>query len=159
MNYIASQAVVRGDVRLSDEDSIWYNAVIRTESEPVQVGDKTNIQDGCVIHTDAGFPVSIGKGVTIGHGAIIHGARIEDDVLIGMGAVLMNGSQIGTQSIVAAGALVPEGKTYPPRSLILGVPARAVRALSEKEIASIAENAEHYVKEAAKQLPAAPSQS
>lgn len=151
--YQAKNATVKGDVTFSEEDSIWYQAVIRTESAPIVIGSRTNIQDACVIHTDANFPVTIGEDVTIGHGAIIHGALIGSHCLIGMGAILLNGCKVGKNSLVAAGSLLLENRQYPEGSLIAGSPAKVMRTLTEEEIQSIRQNAAHYVLEAEAQLP------
>lgn len=143
--YAGPGAVIEGDVRFGRDVSVWHNAVIRTESEPVIIEDGSNVQDGCIIHTDPGFPVRIGRNVTIGHGAIVHGAHIEDDCLIGMGAIVMNGAVIRKGSIIAAGALISEGRQIEPDSLMAGVPARLLRQTGESDRQSIEENAAHYV--------------
>ena len=143
-------AVIEGDVRFGQDVSVWHNAVIRTESAPITIGDRSNVQDGCVIHTDPGYPVRIGKNVTIGHGAIVHGATIEDDCLIGMGAILLNGCHIKKGSLIGAGSLVGEGKTIEEKSLVVGLPGKVIRTLDEKAVESNRQNAAHYVEEAAK---------
>lgn len=143
--YRGDFAVIDGDVRFGADVSVWPHAVIRTESEPITIGDRSNIQDGCVLHTDAGYPIVIGQDVTVGHRAIIHGATIEDGALIGMGAILLNGSVIGRGAIVGAGALVGEGKKVEPGTLYLGIPARKVRQLSSQEIENGFFSAHHYV--------------
>lgn len=148
----APGAVVRGDVEFGENCSVWYNAVVRADSAEIRVGAGTNIQDGCVLHVDEGFPLRLGEGVTVGHGAILHGCTVGDNTLVGMGATVLNGAVIGRDSIVAAGALVPQGHTYPDGMLLLGVPARAVRALSAEEIAQNRQNAAHYVAAAAEEL-------
>lgn len=124
--WIAPGAHVIGRVRLGFEVSIWFGAVIRGDNEPITVGDRTNIQDNAVLHSDPGFPLTIGEGVTVGHGAIVHGCTIGPDTLIGMGATLLNGARIGRGCIVGANALVREGAEFPDGSLIVGVPARLV---------------------------------
>lgn len=142
--FIAEGAHVIGDVQMADGVSIWFGAVLRGDIEPVRIGTDSNVQDGAIVHTDEGYPAEIGKRVTIGHGAIIHGAKIEDDALIGMGATLLSGSTIGRGAVVAAGALVPEGATIPPGVLAMGVPARVVRELSDEETQRIARGMENY---------------
>lgn len=153
--FLGPGAQIEGDVRLGQDVSIWHNAVIRTESELVTIGDRSNIQDGCILHTDPGYPIQIGSNVTIGHGAIIHGATIEDDCLIGMGAILLNGSHIKKGSLIGAGTLVGEGKTIEENSLVIGVPGKVIRTLGEKDRQDIRHNADHYVEEARKKALAA----
>jgi carbonic anhydrase/acetyltransferase-like protein (isoleucine patch superfamily) len=131
--------------------SIWYSAVARADMETIEIGEDTNVQDGCTLHSDPGFPLILGRGVTVGHRVVLHGARIDDDVLIGMGSVVMNGAHIGAGSIVAAGAVVTPGTEVPPRSVVAGVPARVVRAATEDDLAHIRRNAESYTR----RLPAA----
>lgn len=156
--YLGPGAQIEGDVQFGDGVSVWHNAVLRTESEPIRIGTGSNVQDLCVLHTDPGHPVEIGQHVTLGHGAIVHGAAIEDDCLIGMGAIIMNGARIGKGSIIAAGALIPEGKQIEAGSLAMGVPARTVRTLSDEEIAASRRNALHYVREAEKRIRTASGQ-
>lgn len=134
-----------GNVKLSDEVSIWYNAVLRGDLEPISIGKRSNVQDNCTVHVSEGKPVSIGSNVSVGHNAIIHGCTIEDDVLIGMGAIILNGAHIEKNCLVGAGALVTENKRFPSGSLIIGSPAKAVRQLTEDEIKSIKSNADEYV--------------
>ena len=141
-------AVIEGDVRFGPDVSVWHNAVIRTESDPITIGEGSNIQDGCILHTDPGYPILIGKNVTIGHGAIVHGAVIEDDCLVGMGAVILNGAHIKKGSLVGAGAVVGEGKIINPGMLALGVPAKEIRKLTPEEQEHSIENAKHYVNQA-----------
>lgn len=138
-------AKVVGDVTLSKESSVWYNAVVRADMEPVTIGKRSNVQDNSVVHVSKDYPVKIGENVSIGHGAIIHGCTIDDNVLIGMGAIVLNGAHISKNCLVGAGALVTENKEFPEGSLIIGSPAKAVRQLSEEEIKSITENADEYV--------------
>ncbi|HEX5848892.1 MAG TPA: gamma carbonic anhydrase family protein, partial [Rubrobacter sp.] len=121
--WVAPGAFVIGDVHLGDESSVWYGAVLRGDTEPIRIGDRTNIQDGCILHADPGYPAIVGRGCVVGHNAVVHGCQVGDSCLIGMGATILNGSKIGDGSIVAAGAVVPEGREFPPRSLIVGVPA------------------------------------
>lgn len=142
--FIAPGAQVIGQVTLAAGSSVWYNAVLRGDTATIEVGEGTNIQDGTVVHCDPGFDAKIGANCVIGHSCIIHGTTIADNCLIGMGATLLNGSKIGEYSVVAAGSLVTEGKEFPPRSLIMGVPAKVVREIGEKEIAMITRGATHY---------------
>ena len=146
--FIAPGAVIIGDVTLSKACSVWFNAVIRADTAPITVGPQSNIQDGAVFHADPGYPVDIGCGVTIGHGAVIHGAKVGDNTLIGIRAVILNGAVIGKDSVVGANALVTGGKTFPPASLILGSPAKVVRALTPEEIENNRKAAETYAKRA-----------
>lgn len=139
-------AHVIGDVSLDENVSIWYNAVVRGDNKPIIIGKDSNIQDNCVLHTSSEHPLHIGENVSVGHAAVLHGCEIDDNVLIGMNATVLNGSYINKNSIVGAGALVTENKEFPEGSLIIGVPARAVRQLSSEEIESITKNAKKYVK-------------
>ncbi|HKH75897.1 MAG TPA: gamma carbonic anhydrase family protein, partial [Rubrobacteraceae bacterium] len=141
-------AFVVGRVRLGEESSVWYGAVLRGDTEPITVGDRTNVQDGCVLHADPGYPATIGDGCVIGHNAVVHGCEVGDGCLVGMGATIMNGAKIGEGSIVAAGALVPEGKAFPARSLIVGAPAKLVREVTEAQTEGIARGARTYVERA-----------
>ena len=144
--YIDESAQVIGDVEIGQESSVWMNVVIRGDVNTIRVGDRTNIQDGTVIHVMRGtHPTRIGDDVTVGHAAILHGCTIHDRVLIGMGAMLLNGAEIAEDSIVAAGSLVPEGKKFPGRSLLMGRPAAVKRELTDTEVASIRDYAERYV--------------
>jgi carbonic anhydrase/acetyltransferase-like protein (isoleucine patch superfamily) len=142
--WIAPTAVLAGSVVIGDGASVWYGTVLRADNEPITIGARSNVQDNCVFHVDQGKPVLIGEGVSIGHSAVVHGATIEDHVLVGMHATVMNGAVIGTESLVAAGALVTEGMIVPPRSLVAGVPAKVRRELTEAEIAKLHHNAEIY---------------
>ena len=146
--WVAPGAYVVGAVHLGEESSVWYGAVLRGDTEPIRVGARTNIQDGCVLHADPGYPAILGEDCVIGHNAIVHGCEIENGCLVGMGATILNGARIGEGSIVAAGALVPEGKEYPPRSLIVGIPAKRVKDLSEEQTRSIAQGVQTYVERA-----------
>jgi len=132
-SWVAPNASVIGQVTLAARASVWYGATLRAEAEPIEIGFGTNIQDGVTIHVDAEFPVSVGVGVSVGHNAVLHGCVIEDDALIGMGAVILNGARIGKGSLIAAGALVPQGVAVPPRSLVTGVPGAVRRELSEAD--------------------------
>jgi carbonic anhydrase/acetyltransferase-like protein (isoleucine patch superfamily) len=137
--FVAPGARIVGDVTLGPRASVWFNAVLRGDSDAVQVGAETNVQDGAVLHTDRGSACVIGDGCTIGHAAVVHGCTVEDGCLIGMGAIVLSGAHIGAQSIVAAGALVAEGRTYPPRSLLVGSPARALRSVTDEDVARLIE--------------------
>ncbi len=133
-HWIAPDASVVGKVRLAENTSIWFYAVLRGDNEWIEIGRSSNIQDGCVLHTDPGFPLKVGEGCTVGHKAILHGCTVGDNSLIGMGATVLNGAKIGKNSIVGANSLVTEGKEFPDGSLIVGSPAKAVRALDQKTI-------------------------
>ena len=148
--FIADGAKVIGDVEIGANSSVWFNAVIRADSDKVKIGDNSNVQDNAVIHTSEGFGVHIGDNVTIGHGAIIHGCTLKDNVMIGMGAIVLNGAVIGENSIIGAGALITQGKVIPSGSLAFGNPCKIVRQLTDEEISSISRNAQSYVKEAEK---------
>ncbi len=147
--WVAPGAHVIGAVHLGEQSSVWYGAVMRGDTEPIRVGARTNVQDGCVVHADPGYPAIIGDDCVVGHNAIVHGCRIGDGCLIGMGATILNGAKIGEGSIVAAGALVPENKEFPPRSLIVGMPAKAAREVTEEQRQSIAHGVREYVERAA----------
>lgn len=146
--WIAPGAVVVGDVTIGEQSSIWYNAVVRGDTTSIRIGPRTNIQDGCVLHADPGFPCELGEGVTVGHLAIVHGAKVEDNVVIGMRAVVMNGAVVGKNSIVGVGAVVTAGTQIPPGSLVLGMPAKVRRSLTEEEVKGNATTAQHYVEAA-----------
>ena len=142
--FVAPDAAVIGDVELGEDSSVWYGAVLRGDTEPIRIGARSNIQDGTVVHTDEGFPTAVAEDVTVGHNVVLHGCTIGPGCTIGMGAILLNGSRVGANSLVAAGALLPEGREYPSDSLIMGVPARAVRELTGDERARVAEGSEVY---------------
>lgn len=146
--FVAETATVIGDVTIGKESSVWYSAVLRGDAAPIIIGAGTNVQDNAVIHVDVGEPTHIGPRVTIGHGAIVHAAIVDDRVLIGMGAIILSRARIGSQSIVAAGSVVPEGKVIPPRSLVMGVPGRVVRHVTDDEIAKIEAGADSYIERA-----------
>lgn len=146
--FIAEGAVVIGDVTLGAEASVWFNAVLRGDSESIHIGAGSNIQDGAVCHADPDLPLIIGAGVTVGHRAIAHGAQVGDHSLIGMGAIVMNGARFGSHCLVGAGALVTGGKVFPERSLILGSPARVIRQVTDEEIAMMRRTAAQYVEKA-----------
>lgn len=139
-----------GKVFIGENSSVWHNAVIRGDIETITIGNFSNVQDNCVLHSSKGFPLKIGDYVTVGHAAVLHGCKVDDNCIIGMNATVLNGSHIQTNSIVAAGSVVTEGKIFPEGSLIMGVPARAVRELSIEEFKRIKENALHYSKLAIK---------
>lgn len=143
--WIAPTATVRGDVYIHANASVWFGTVIRGDSAPIHIGEGSNVQDLCCLHADPGFPCKIGDRVTIGHGAIVHGATVENDALIGIGATVLNGAKIGSGSIVGAGALVPEGKYIPPGSLAVGVPAKVIRSLTPEDQERIVHGSEHYI--------------
>ncbi len=145
---MAETATVVGDATIGKEASVWFGAVVRADAEPIRIGEGSNVQDTAVLHVDPGFPCTIGARVTIGHGAIIHGATVEDDVLIGMGARILNGAHIGTLSLIAAGALVPEGMQIPPHSVVMGIPARVVREVNDEDIERIRNGAKNYIERA-----------
>lgn len=140
--WIAPGAYVIGNVHLGEQSSVWYGAVLRGDTEPIRVGARTNLQDGCILHADPGYPAIVGNDCVVGHRAVVHGC------LIGMGATILNVAKIGEGSIVAAGALVPEGKEYPPRSLIVGIPARAAKEVSDEQTQDIARGVREYVERA-----------
>jgi carbonic anhydrase/acetyltransferase-like protein (isoleucine patch superfamily) len=135
-------------VSLAEESSVWYGAVLRGDTEAIRIGTRTNIQDGCVVHADPGYPMLVGEGCVVGHGAVVHGCEIGDGCLIGMSATILNGAKIGEGSIVAAGALVSEGKEFSPRSLIIGAPAKRVREVTEEQTQDIARGVRTYVERA-----------
>lgn len=149
-HFIAPGAVIIGRVRLLPESSVWFNCVLRGDNEPIEVGAGSNVQDGCVLHTDPGFPLTIAAGATVGHKVMLHGCTIGENSLIGIGSTVLNGAVIGRNCLVGAGTLVTEGKTFPDGSLILGAPARVVRELTGEEIAGMQESARHYVENAAR---------
>lgn len=146
--FIAATAVVMGDVTLGAESSVWYQAVLRGDMAPITIGARTNLQDGTIVHVDEGVPCTIGSRVGVGHRAILHGCTVEDDCLIGMGSILLNKVHVGSGSVVAAGAVLPEGMEVPPGSLVIGVPGRIVRRVDEELAARIKGTWEHYVLQA-----------
>jgi carbonic anhydrase/acetyltransferase-like protein (isoleucine patch superfamily) len=142
--WVAETAVVIGKVRIKAGASVWFGAVLRGDNEWIEIGERSNIQDNCTLHTDPGFPLTVGEGCTIGHNAILHGCTIGQNTLIGMGAILLNGAQIGSNCIVGAGALVSENKTVPDNTLVVGSPARKLRDNGEAAAKLIASAAEIY---------------
>ncbi|ATG50861.1 gamma carbonic anhydrase family protein [Brachybacterium vulturis] len=148
--WVAPNATLIGTVTLSESSSVFYSAVLRGDMDSITIGERSNIQDGCVVHTDQGFPAVVGAGVSVGHRAVLHGCTVEDDSLIGMGAVVLNGAVVGAGSLVAAGAVVTEGMQIPPGSLVAGVPAKVRRQLDEEGLEALRENARVYVDLAAK---------
>ena len=150
--YVAPGAMIIGDVTIGEESSIWFNSVLRGDLEPIQIGCRTNVQDGAVIHTDKAFPCSIGDDITIGHGAILHGCTISNEALIGMGAILLTGSVIGERAIVAAGALIREGQEILPGSLAVGVPAKVLREVTEGELERAQRGKDDYVERGKRML-------
>lgn len=146
--YIAPGAVVVGDVTIGAGASVWFHAVIRGDCAAIRVGAGSNVQDGAILHADPGFPCTLGRGVTVGHGAVVHGATVEDNVIVGMKAVVQNGATIGANSIVAVGAVVTEGVQIPPGSLVMGIPAKIKRPLEPHEIEMNRYSAEHYCENA-----------
>jgi carbonic anhydrase/acetyltransferase-like protein (isoleucine patch superfamily) len=148
--WTAPSADLIGDVRLAPRASIWFGAVIRADNTPILIGEESNIQDGAIGHSDPGAPLTIGARVTIGHQAIVHGCAISDHCLIGMGARILNGAILGPECLVGAGALITEGKAFEGGSLIVGVPARVVRPLTDEEKAGIRVSAAHYAEKAAR---------
>ena len=147
--FVAENATVRGDVTVGKGSSIFFGAVVRTELVPFTIGEDTNIQDNCILHTDAGFPLTVGSGCTIGHGTILHGCTVGDNTLIGMGTTVLNGAVIGRDCIVGAGSLVPQGMVIPDGSMAFGSPAKIRRPLTEEEIAYNRGTAALYCREAA----------
>ncbi len=142
--YIAKNATVLGDVTLGSQSSVWFGAVVRGDCLPIRIGDRTNIQDLSVLHVDDQNALTIGNNVTVGHRALLHGCVIEDNVLVGMGAIIMNGAHIGEGSIIGAGALVTEGMKVPPRSLVIGMPAKVKKEITDEQHRMIVQSARHY---------------
>ncbi len=142
--FVADNATVIGSVVLESGASVWFNAVIRGDSDVLTIGEGSNVQDGAVLHADPGFPLVIGRRCTVGHMAMLHGCRVGDGSLIGIKAVVLNGAVIGEHCLIGAGSLVPEGKVIPPRSLVVGAPGRVVRTLSDEEVARLEASAAHY---------------
>lgn len=151
-HYESSHCVIDGDVTIGEEVGIWHYAVVRGDEASIVIGEGSNIQDGCVLHVDEGNPLTIGKGVTVGHRAVVHGCTIEDDVLIGMGAIVLNDAHIGAGSIIAAGAVVLGGAEIPANSMVMGVPAKVRSTVRPEQLQASQENATRYVALAKKHL-------
>ena len=149
-HFVAPNATVIGNVRLQPNSSVWFNTVIRGDNEPIEVGEGSNVQDGCILHTDPGYPLTIGTGVTVGHRVTLHGCTIGDNSLIGIGSTVLNGATIGNNCLVGAHALITEGKSFEDGTLILGSPAKVVRELTDEEIAGMKVSASRYVQNAAR---------
>ncbi len=145
-SWVAPNAIIIGKVKLEKNSSIWFNAVLRGDIEKIVIGEDSNIQDGSVLHTDPGCPLTVGKGVTVGHMVMLHGCEISDDTLIGIGSTILNKAKIGKNCIIGANTLVTENKTIPDNSLVLGSPGKVIRKVTDDEIKVIRENAKHYVK-------------
>jgi carbonic anhydrase/acetyltransferase-like protein (isoleucine patch superfamily) len=157
-SWVAPNGAILGNVHLAARVGIWYSVTVRAESERIEVGEGSNVQDSSTLHVDPGFPMVIGSGVTVGHNAVVHGCTIEDDVLIGMGAIILNGASIGAGSVIAAGTLVKQGAVVPPRSLIAGVPGVVRRKVTDEELAHTRQSAAIYrglieIHRAARQAP------
>lgn len=146
--FIADNAVIIGKVRIEDNASIWFNATLRGDNELIAIGAGSNVQESAVLHTDMGFPLTIGQHVTVGHQAMLHGCTIGDNSLVGIQAVVLNGAVIGKNCVIGAGALVTEGKVFPDNALIIGAPAKVARLLTDEEAARFASGAAHYVSRA-----------
>ncbi|MEM0900500.1 MAG: gamma carbonic anhydrase family protein [Pseudomonadota bacterium] len=143
--FIAADANIIGHVEIGADVNIWFGTAVRGDNEPIIIGPRTNLQEHSILHTDMGYPLTIGEGCTIGHRALLHGCTIGDNSLIGMGAIVLNGAVIGENCLVGAGALVTERKTFPDNSLIVGAPAKAIRTLDDKAIEALRISAKHYV--------------
>ncbi|MES1927638.1 transferase [Salinisphaera dokdonensis CL-ES53] len=143
--FVADNATVIGRVTLERDASIWFNAVLRGDQEEIRIGEGSNVQEGCVMHTDPGYPLTVGAGCTIGHQAMLHGCTIGDNSLIGIKATVLNGAKIGRNCLIGAGALVPEGKEIPDNSMVIGVPGRVKRELSDADADKLRHGAAHYV--------------
>ena len=146
--FVAPGAVVRGEVHLAENSSVFYNAVLRGDRAPISIGEGTNIQDNCVIHVEYDLPVTLGKNVTVGHGAILHGCTVGDETLIGMGAIVLNGAQIGKSCLIDAGALVTQNAVIPDGCMAVGSPARVKRPLTPEEMDGLRQSAADYRQEA-----------
>jgi carbonic anhydrase/acetyltransferase-like protein (isoleucine patch superfamily) len=143
--YVASNAIIRGDVEFGAGANVWFNCVVRGDLARVTLGQRVNIQDGCIIHTDAGQPLHIEEGVVAGHAAVIHGRRVGRDTLVGMGALLLSGCEVGEECLIAAATVVTEGRRIPPRSVVMGVPGKVVREISAEEIERTRTICAHYL--------------
>ena len=147
--FVAPNVTVMGNVSVGADSSLFFGAVLRAEIESVVIGERTNIQDNCILHIDGGFPLTVGNDCTIGHGAILHGCTIGDNTLVGMGAIILNGAVIGRDCIIGAGALVPQGAVIPDGTMVLGMPAKVRREVTEEEKAANTDSARRYKEEAA----------
>ena len=148
--WVAADAKIIGKVKLEKNSSIWFNAVLRGDIELITIGENSNIQDGSVLHTDPGYPLTLGKGVTVGHLVMLHGCQISDNSLIGIGSIILNNAKIGKNCIIGANTLITENKIIPDNSLVVGSPGRVLRKITDEEIKSIIENGQHYVKNSKK---------
>ena len=146
--WIAPNATVIGDVRLAANVSIWWGAVLRGDNDPITIGEGTNIQDGSILHTDDGIPITMGCNITVGHMVMLHGCTVGDGTLVGIKSVVLNGAVIGKNCLIGANTLIPEGKVIPDRSVVMGSPGKVVRELTDEQLARIARNAPHYVQNA-----------
>ena len=143
--FVAPNAVVLGNVEIGEDASVWFSTVIRGDNEPVRIGARSNVQDGCVLHTDPGFPMSIGEDCTIGHMVMLHGCTIGRRSLVGIGSIILNGARIGEECLIGANTLIAEGKEIPPRSMVLGSPGKIVRQLTDEDVARFSGAARRYV--------------
>jgi carbonic anhydrase/acetyltransferase-like protein (isoleucine patch superfamily) len=143
--WVADTAVLTGRIVIEEDASVWFGTVARGDNEPIVIGARANVQDGCVLHTDPGFPLTIGAEATVGHRVVLHGCTIGRGALIGMGAIVLNGATIGEECLVGAGALIPEGKQMPPRSVVVGSPGKVARAVTERDLATMREGVQTYV--------------
>jgi len=147
-HWIADSADVIGNVQIGLEVSIWWRAVVRGDNEPIVIGDRTNVQDGCVLHTDPGFPIFIGNNVTIGHMCMLHGCKIDNGSLVGIGSTILNGSKIGKNCLIGAHSLITEGKVIPDNSLVMGSPGKIIKELNLDQVKELEKNADGYVERA-----------
>ena len=143
--WVAANATLIGKIKLEKNSSIWFNAVLRGDIELISIGENSNIQDGSVLHTDPGYKLKVGKGVTVGHMVMLHGCQISDDTLIGIGSIILNNAKIGKNCIIGANSLITENKVIPNNSLVVGSPGKVLRKVTDEEIKAIHENAKHYV--------------
>ena len=143
--WVASSSTIIGKVKLEKDSSIWFNAVLRGDIELITIGEGSNIQDGSVLHTDPGYPLTVGKRVTVGHMVMLHGCKISDDTLIGIGSIILNNANIGKNCIIGANTLITENKVIPDNSLVVGSPGRVIRKVTNEEIKAVSENGKHYV--------------
>ena len=151
-NWIAPNAALIGQVIIEKNASVWFNATLRGDNEPITIGERSNVQDGCVLHTDPGFPLVLGPSVTIGHLVMLHGCTIGAGGLVGIGAIILNGAVIGENCLIGAGSLIPEGKVIPPNSLVMGQPGQVKRQLNNDDMQQLAQASEHYVVKAQKYM-------